>query len=871
MAPSLVSLLSLVLVCVATVAPAQDRRGNPDVVLAGARIIVLPFRNLSGDPDIGWVGDGIAEALAIDLQALADGEVIGWNGVAATLRGLGLPDADALSQADALAFGRRAGARWLVHGGYQRVGAQIWVTARIVDCETGAVVRATRVEGLLEELFALQDRILPGLGWTGGTGEDRPPAAARAARDETAGVAPTRGGGLAMVTGAPPPPIPPATVSRNEAGQVTVRAVRLRGGLDLDGRLDEEIYRTVEAISDLVQIEPDAGAPATEKTEFWLFFDDTNFYVSARAWHSAPEAEWIANEMRRDSFTLLNNENISFLLDTFYDRRNGVLVTVNPIGGRMDGQVTNERDYNGDWNPIWDVRTGRFEGGWTFEAEIPFKSLRYRSGRDQLWGIQLRRNVQSKNETAYLTRLDRGLGRAAIFQASQAATLVGIEVPVGGRLFEVKPYLIGDVSSVVDGSRQVTSDLAGNVGLDVVKYGLTENLTADFTLNTDFAQVEADTQQVNLTRFSLFFPEKREFFLENQGLFAFGGAGARGPFGGSAETPILFYSRQIGLNAGREVPIIAGGRLTGRAGKFSLGLLNIQTDEEPIGGALSTNFTVARVTRDLLRRSSIGAIVTNRSAFGSQSGSNLAVGVDGAFAFYDNVLVNTYWARTRTTGEAGKDSSYKGEFRYNGDRYGLTAEHLFVDERFSPGVGFLRRPDLRKSFGSLRFSPRPASIDWIRRLSWDGSYNYITDASGTVETREASGSFQIELENSDRFSAFFTNTYDLLQQPFEIASDVTIPVGGYNFSNTQLSYAFGPQRRLSGTLSVDRGSFYGGTKTAVAIGGGFGPGGAGRIELSPRFSLEPGLSINWVELPQGSFTSQLSRPGPPTPSPQRCF
>ncbi len=857
MAPSLVSLLSLVLVCVATVAPAQDRRGNPDVVLAGARIIVLPFRNLSGDPDIGWVGDGIAEALAIDLQALADGEVIGWNGVAATLRGLGLPDADALSQADALAFGRRAGARWLVHGGYQRVGAQIWVTARVVDCETGAVVRATRVDGLLEELFALQDRILPGLGWTGGTGEDRPPAAARAARDETAGVAPTRGGGLAMVTGAPPPPIPPATVSRNEAGQVTVRAVRLRGGVDLDGRLDEEIYRTVEAISDLVQIEPDAGAPATEKTEFWLFFDDTNFYVSARAWHSAPEAEWIANEMRRDSFTLLNNENISFLLDTFYDRRNGVLVTVNPIGGRMDGQVTNERDYNGDWNPIWDVRTGRFEGGWTFEAEIPFKSLRYRSGRGQLWGIQLRRNVQSKNETAYLTRLDRGLGRAAIFQASQAATLVGIEVPVGGRLFEVKPYLIGNVSSVVDGSRQVTSDLAGNVGLDVVKYGLTENLTADFTLNTDFAQVEADTQQVNLTRFSLFFPEKREFFLENQGLFAFGGAGARGPFGGSAETPILFYSRQIGLNAGREVPIIAGGRLTGRAGKFSLGLLNIQTDEEPIGGAQSTNFTVARVTRDLLRRSSIGAIITNRSAFGSQSGSNLAVGVDGAFAFYDNVLVNTYWARTRTTGEAGKDSSYKGEFRYNGDRYGLTAEHLFVDERFTPGVGFLRRPDLRKSFGSLRFSPRPASIDWIRRLSWDGSYNYITDASGTVETREASGSFQIELENSDRFSAFFTNTYDLLQQPFEIASDVTIPVGGYNFSNTQLSYAFGPQRRLSGTLSVDRGSFYGGTKTAVAIGGGFGPGGAGRIELSPRFSLEPGLSINWVELPQGSFTSQL--------------
>ena len=348
------------------------------------------------------------------------------------------------------------------------------------------------------------------------------------------------------------------------------------------------------------------------------------------------------------------------------------------------------------------------------------------------------------------------------------------------------------------------------------------------------------------------------FFLENQGLFAFGGAGARGPFGGSAETPILFYSRQIGLNSGREVPIRAGGRLTGRVGRFSLGLLNIQTGAEDLSGALSTNFTVARLKRDLLRRSSIGAIVTYRSALSGGPGFNVAGGIDGAFAFYDNVLINTYWARTQQTGnEAGRDSSYKGEFRYNGDRYGLTAEHLFVDEQFSPGVGFLRRPDLRKSFGSLRFSPRPASIDWIRRLSFDGSYNFITDSGGIVETREATGSFQIELENSDRFSVFYTETYDLLQNPFTIATDVTIPVGGYDFSNTQLSYSFGSQRRLSGNLSVDRGSFYGGTKTAVAIGGGFGPGGGGRIELSPRFSLEPGLSINRIELPQGRFTTQL--------------
>ena len=660
-----------------------------------------------------------------------------------------------------------------------------------------------------------------------------------------------------MVAGAPPPPILPATASRNAAGQVTVRAVRLTGGFDLNGVLDDAIYRAVDAISDFIQLDPDNGAPATEKTEVWLFFDDTNFYIAARCWHSAPESEWIANEMRRDSFNVLNNEGFGFLLDTFYDRRNGIIFNVNPIGGRMDGQVTNERDFNGDWNPIWELRTGRFEGGWTFEAAIPFKSLRFRAGREQVWGIQLNRNLQAKNERAYLTPLDQGLGRGAAFQVSQSATLVGVEVPAGGLPFEVKPYLIGDVSSEVDGSRQITNDLASNVGLDLVKWGVTENLTADFTLNTDFAQVEADQQQVNLTRFSLFFPEKREFFLENQGVFSFGGAGGRGPFGGSPETPILFYSRQIGLNDGREVPIVAGGRMTGRAGKFTLGLLNIRTGEELAADAMATNFTVARVKRDLFRRSNVGALATHRSTLAGQPGSNLAVGVDGAFAFFDNLLINTYWAKTRTTEAEGRDTSYKGELRYNGDRYGMVAEHLFIDERFSPGVGFVRRDDLRKSFGSLRFSPRPESVDWIRRLLFEGSYTFNTDSRGTVETREAVGTFQVELENSDRFSAFFTNTYDLLQQPFKIATNVTIPVGGYDFRNTQLSYSFGPQRRLSGNLSVDHGSFYGGTKTAIAVGGGFGPGGGGRIELSPRFSLEPGLSINRVELPQGRFTTQL--------------
>ena len=826
----------LALALLSTAAPlhGQNDAADLDRLLAGTQVVVVPFRNIAGGPDTNWIGEGIAEVLATDLAATATVVAIDRAALA-----------DALTAADALALCRRAGARWIIQGGYQLLGAQVRVTARLLDCETGAAVRRARVDGRRDELFALQDRILPALGSSAGA-----PTVA------SAPAAPARlpAAGVAAVAGAPPPPVLPATLSRNDAGQATVRAVRLTGTLALDGILDEAIYRTIDPISDFVQYEPVHGALPTEKTEVWLFFDDTHFYITARCWHSAPESEWIANEMRRDSFNLLNNEHFGFMLDTFYDRRNGIIINVTPIGGRMDGQIADERDWNGDWNPIWNVRTGRFDGGWTLEAEIPFKSLRYRPGRDQVWGIQLRRNLQSKNEVAYLTPLDLGLGRSAIFHVSQAATLVGVEVPSTGPLFEVKPYLIGDLNSNVDPSG-LTTHGAGTVGLDVVKYGVTENLTLDFTLNTDFAQVEADEQQVNLTRFSLFFPEKREFFLENQGVFGFGGGG--GAFGGSGETPVMFYSRQIGLTAGREVPIVGGGRLTGRAGRFTLGLVNIQTGEEPTASALGTNFTVARLKRNVLRRSSIGAIVTNRSALAGRPGSNQAVGVDAAFAFYDNISLSGYWAKTRTTDLKGNDTSYKGEFSYNGDRYGLVAEHLFVDERFSPGVGFLRRPDLRKSFGSLRFSPPPASIDWIRRLSWQGSFDFITDAGGTVETRAAVGSFQVELENSDGFDVFFTNTYDLLQRPFAIASDVTIPVGAYNFSNSRVSYRFGPQRRLSGNLTVSHGSFYGGTKSAIAIGGGFGPGGGGRIEVSPQFAVEPGLSINRIELPQGSFTTQL--------------
>ena len=298
---------------------------------------------------------------------------------------------------------------------------------------------------------------------------------------------------------------------------------------------------------------------------------------------------------------------------------------------------------------------------------LPFKSVRYRPGRAQVWGLNVNRRVRRLNESSYLVPLPAEQGYRGLFMASRAAAVVGLEVPDSGRTLEIKPYAIADLTS--DRSRDISNAPNGDLGLDV-KYGVTEGLVADLTVNTDFAQVEADEQQVNLTRFSLFFPEKREFFLENQGLFAFGGAGT-GAFGGGGTTPVLFYSRQIGLSRGQEVPIDVGGRLTGRVGKFSLGVLNIQTDDSPEAGAVATNFSVVRVRRDLLRRSSVGALFTGRSVSIAGTGSAETYGVDGLFSFYDNLNINTYWAKTTTPGLREDDLSYRGQLDYSGDRYGV--------------------------------------------------------------------------------------------------------------------------------------------------------------------------------------------------------
>ena len=650
---------------------------------------------------------------------------------------------------------------------------------------------------------------------------------------------------LMPVIDGPPPPDPPKTVARDAEGRVTVRAVSLSEGLVVDGRLDEAIYGQVESIDGFIQQEPHEGQPATEHTEAWVFFDEKNVYIAARCWESQPGRR-VANEMRRDSFNLFQNDHFGVIFDTFRDRRNGFLFYVNAIGGLFDGQTTDERDTNRDWNTVWHSKVAEFEGGWTVEMAIPFRSLRYRPGDAQVWGINFRRVVRSKNETSFLTHIPASYSRNGLLRLSRAATLVGIQPGRPGLSLEVKPYATGGVRT--DVAAAVDNDLTRGAGFDV-KYGLTRGLTFDFTYNTDFAQVEDDEQRANLTRFSLFFPEKREFFLEGQGIFSFGGVNNR-PFEGPSDTPILFFSRRIGLNQGRSVPVTAGGRVTGKAGPFSVGLLQLRTDDEPAAEAARTDFSVVRVKRDIFRRSTVGLIATRRAPATDGGSENYAVGVDAGFSFFQNLTINSYYARTRTPGLSGDDESYRAALEYAGDRFGLELERLGVGENFRPEVGFVRRRDMIRSFAKARFSPRPTSIPSVRKFGWEGSVDYITDGDGRLETREAQATVRVEFASGDEWNLEGSDFYEFLDEPFEIADEVSIPSGGYHFRELRTFYRMGPQRKVSGYLNASWGEFFDGERTEVGY--------RGRVEITPALSLEPGLSRNWVDLPYGRFITTLA-------------
>ena len=810
---------------VLTQAPVSDVQGAVEA---------HPFENLSGQEEDDWIGAGIANAIATEF-ALAQGPP-----------------------------------RWLVRGAYQRVGDQIRITANLIVFDTDTVETSISVDGVITDLFSLQDQLTAQVVTAIRDSERRVPS------DEPTGLVSSAGSMASpnrevaddspaetvtettgRVIDGPPPPVPPAVIVRDEEGRVTMRAIRLDAPLRLDGQLDEAVYQTIPPVTDFIQQEPDEGALATEQTDVWVLFDDETFYVSARCWDSQP-SRTVANEMRRDSYGMYGNDTFAVMLDTFYDRRNGFDFRTNPLGGLFDQTITAERTTNLDWNTVWDVQTSRFDQGWILEMAIPFKSLRYGTEVGQYWGINFSRRVAWKNENSYLTAIPAALRSLGNLQMSAAATLTGLEVPTSAARFEVKPYAIADLTTNLAANPLVRNQPGGTAGFDV-KYGVTKGLTADFTYNTDFAQVEVDEQQVNLTRFSLFFPEKREFFLEGQGIFNFGPGygydpiasyfkGALSQYGG--EAPQLFFSRRIGLNAGRTVPIHGGGRLTGKAGPYSIGLLDVQTGEEDSTGTRSTNFSVVRIKRDILRRSAIGGMFTGRSVSAKGQGAGYTYGVDGVFSFYDNLNFNTFFAKTDTPGLSGDDLSYQAQLDYSNDLWSLKVERLAVGANFNPEVGFVRRDDFRRTFVEFRYTPRPRSLSSVRRFVFMPSLDYFNDGAGLLETRLQQLLLGVEFENGDRLFAGVTDNFEFLKRPFWIARDVSVPVGGYSFLNTKVVYALGERRPVAGAVTVERGGFFGGEKTTVGY---YRP----RMSLGPQLTVEPSVSLNFITLPDATFTSEL--------------
>jgi hypothetical protein len=438
-------------------------------------------------------------------------------------------------------------------------------------------------------------------------------------------------------------------------------------------------------------------------------------------------------------------------------------------------------------------------------------------------------------------------------KASSAATLVGIET-APARNLEVKPYAISTLRTDETVSPAIENDLGAEAGFDV-KYGITRSLVADVTVNTDFAQVENDEIQVNLTRFDVQYPEKRDFFLEGQGNFSFGNAGFGGDFGGGGErrandnTPILFFSRRIGISSVGPVPIRAGARVTGKAGPYTLGVLNIHTDSFDPAGLEPTGFSVLRVKRDILRQSQVGAIFTHRSRSVVSEGGNEVFGVDGSFGLSDSLVVGGYYAGTRTGGLSGQEESYRGILDFNSDLYGARFSHTLVEANFNPEIGFLRRKDFRETLAKLRLSRRPEGSDSIRKVSIEPSLEYVTDSLGVLESRQGQMTFRMELQNGDEWNVDYEDNYEFLTEPFDVYPGVVIPVGGYDFQNVRMSYQLGPQRKISGRVGYQFGGFFGGTRNEWSY--------RGRIETSPRLSLEPTISVNRVDLPQGAFTATV--------------
>lgn len=617
----------------------------------------------------------------------------------------------------------------------------------------------------------------------------------------------------------------------------------------IDGVVDDEVWSGVAPFSAFIQQEPNEGEPATERTEIRFLLDRQNLYVAMICFDSDPQ-NILVSQSRRDA-DLGDTDSVRILLDTFNDGQNAFVFGTNPFGIEYDGQVMAEGQsagFNVNWDADWTVRARITPRGWEAEFAIPLKTLRYNPGDERTWGVNVMRNIRRKNEQVFLSPVPRGYN---LYRVSVAGKLHGLSLPVR-RDLRLIPYVAGTVNDdktlLTDPTRQ-TAD----VGLDF-KWGVRADLTLDLTVNTDFAQVEADEQQINLTRFPLFFAEKRPFFLENAQVFQLG----------QAQSIDLFFSRRIGLSsAGEPIDILGGGRLSGKLGGFNVGVLNMQTDRarDTRSGTViapANNFSVVRLQREV-GRSNFGAMFVGRQGVGEYAAAedyNRSYGVDLGWQATTNGRVFAFLARTDSPESRG-GSDYAGRAAYTYTHTSFTAGggYAQVGDSFNPEVGFLRRRSYRSLEGRFNLSYQPKSRPWIRRIQPHTNFTVFTNLQNQLESSSGHWHFlDIQTRTSARFGYLIETQQDRPQRAFTVYQDVTgrrvvIPPGQYAWTRGVFEGHTNLSAPISASLLHRIGTYYDGDYHGWSLSLG--------LRAGARLLSEIGWNRDDITLPGGKFRNDL--------------
>ncbi|MBN1290326.1 MAG: carbohydrate binding family 9 domain-containing protein [Candidatus Latescibacteria bacterium] len=582
-----------------------------------------------------------------------------------------------------------------------------------------------------------------------------------------------------------------------------IQAYAIDTPIRLDGKLTEPVWSSAESVSDFTQRELVEGDPATEKTEVKILYDRHNLYIGVMCYDSEPE-KIIHTELRRDG-ELDHDDNFTVVLDTFNDKRSGFFFRINPNGAWLDGKITGGNgEVNENWNGVWEVSTKIHDQGWCAEMLIPFKTLRFTNNGIQNWGINFRREIARKKEEMLWSSWKRDDG---IMQLTKAGTLTGLTDVQRGKQIEFKPFALGGLEH-----ENSELDRTFKYGFDV-KYPVTSDLTLDLTTLTDFAQVESDQNMINLTRFSLHYPEKRDFFLEGAETFDFGS-----PY----TTP--YYSRRIGIAPdGEQVPILGGAKLTGKAGSYNLGILNMQTDDK--AGQPSSNYSVIRVKKDILKQSYVGIIATN--LYDTDKHKNQAFGADfsystNTFLSNKNLVVGGYVAENNITGVEHGTRAGRFLASYPNDLLGINLLYHAVGDNYDPETGYVRRNGIKQYSGSVNYTPRPG-IPYIRKL-WISpiNFNYYTDMHNRLLTRTVRYTpFGFNTMSEWEFRFNMEETYEFLDEDFEIFEDkdghVIIPQGSYTWWSYSTSIESNPSNPVVFDVNYVWGDFFNGQRDAVEL------------------------------------------------------